>query len=155
MLKDFEILFFIIFALASLVLFALSVLAFSLPFIFKKGNLTATAPGSLVQKSYKKDAKHLGSRSSGTPFIYTIKHETKGVYVYRVNGKKYIKRTTMYAKKHEMSYSCLICYLKAFPKISYIKEYHYDSMPMFGIQGILLAFWAVIMSAIAIGSFLY
>ncbi len=109
---------------------------------------TAKVLGVLVEAKYKKDVpvyERNGFRAPGRR-VMTVKNMTKGVYGYTVDGKRYRIRFTELVKRKNMPESVWVVYLKAMPRIAYVKS---DvTSPHFEIYAIV-ALGMAVMTALA------
>lgn len=95
-------------------------------------DLLGRTGASLRKTDYKKNVPVYGKNHPRGPLrvVMIIKHVSKSVYEYTVNGKKYKIRYTEYVRGREMPYMVTVIYLKRLPKIAYVdtdtNSHHFD-----------------------------
>ena len=121
-------------------LFASAVFYFVVFLIFSHCPKSVVRTGATLQKVKQKNdvtlygKEHLGR---GLPKAMHIKHLSKGVYLYRVNGRFYRIRDWHVGTARQMSRIVSVVYWKRFPRIAYLDT---GIGPFFELRALLLAF---------------
>jgi len=118
-------------------------------YIFEKCPKKTKKVGAILQDVSQKDNVRVGIRR---PFF--VKHMTKSVYAYTVEGKVYyIKATHYYTTKRQTPKFVPVVYLTSHPKYAYIDDLTSSGEMEYLLYGILLVFWAISLLVISLVGF--
>ena len=137
------VLFFVIGALS----FAVGGVYFYLYRTFEgKSDRIGKSTGLLRRTKYEKDVAVYGRRSFTGPVTVTfLKHRSRSVYEYTVNGKTYWIRYEEYVTSRQMPWCVPVVYLKRFPKIAYVNtevnSHHFEIYAL--VASMIAVIWIV------------
>ena len=136
------------------VLLSLSGLYLGAYFIFEKlPQKTGKTLGKLWDRKYKKDVDvwaGLGRLDGPPGVVFTIKHLTKTKYLYVANNKQYLCVFDFWRKPHKVPNDAWVIYLKAFPRISYLKHDE-NHIGAFDFVGKAIACFSIAISTLGLG----
>lgn len=114
--------------------------------IFEKHSKKTKKTGAILQDAAQKGNVRVGIRR---PFF--VKHMTKAVYAYKVEGKVYYIKATRYLKtKRQTPKFVPVVYITAHPKFAYIDEQETGSDTEYLMYGAIFVFWALLSVAIGL-----
>lgn len=119
-------------------------------YIFEKRPKKTKKVGAILQDAEQKDNVRVGIRR---PVF--VKHMTKAVYAYTVDGKVYYIKTTHYlTTKRQTPKFVPVVYITTHPKYAYIDDLVSSGEIEYLLYGILLCVWAIsflVMSLVGFG----
>jgi hypothetical protein len=120
-------------------------------YIFEKHPKKTKKVGAILQDAVQKDNVRVGGYR-GTRSLF-VKHLTKAVYAYTVEGKTYYIKTTHYlTTKRQTPKFVPVVYLTTHPKYAYIDDLTSSGEMEYLLYGILYFFWAMLLMFVALVS---
>ena len=118
-------------------------------YIFERQPRKTKKVGAILQDAAQKDNVRVGIRR---PFF--VKHMTKAVYAYTVEGKiYYIKNTHYHTTKRQTPKFVPVVYVTTHPEYAYIDDLVSSGEMEYLLYGILLCFWAISFLVISLAGF--
>ena len=136
----------ILLPVATAAVFALAGVFFWVQFIFSRRPKSTAKTGAILREATHKKNVTVRSRR-GSMFI---KHLTKALYIYTVDGVEYGIRGEFHATKRQTPRFVPVVYVKRFPRFAYMDDIGSFSDIRYGLWGGILVAWGLSLAVITV-----
>lgn len=136
----------ILLPVATVAVFALAGVFFWVQFIFSRRPKSTAKTGAILREATHKKNVTVRSRR-GSMFI---KHLTKALYIYTVDGVEYGIRGEFHATKRQTPKFVPVVYVKRFPRFAYMDDIGSFSDIRYGLWGGILVAWGLSLAVITV-----
>ena len=136
----------ILLPVATVAVFALAGVFFWVQFIFSRRPKSTAKTGAILREATHK--KNVTVRSRRGSML--IKHLTKALYIYTVDGVEYGIRGEFHATKRQTPRFVPVVYVKRFPRFAYMDDIGSFSDIRYGLWGGILVAWGLSLAVITV-----